>query len=119
MAKNIVILGTAFPFRGGLAVYNERLAKAFQEEGKTVNIQTFKLQYPGFLFPGKTQYANWEAPTHLNIDVSVNSVNPLNWIKIGRKIKKLKPDILIIKYWLPFMAPCFGTIARIAQKKTH
>ncbi len=119
MAKNIIILGTAFPFRGGLAVYNERLAKAFQEEGNNVNIQTFKLQYPGFLFPGKTQYADWQAPSHLDIDASVNSINPLNWIKIGKKIKKLKPDILIIKYWLPFMAPCFGTIARIARKNKH
>lgn len=119
MALNIVIVGTAYPFRGGLAVYNERLAKAFQEEGETVNIQTFTLQYPNFLFPGKTQYADWEAPNDLNIDVSVNSVNPFNWIKVGRKIKNMKPDILIIKYWLPFMAPCFGTITRIAKKNKH
>jgi glycosyltransferase involved in cell wall biosynthesis len=116
LIKNIVILGTAFPFRGGLAVYNERLAKAFQDEGIKVNIQTFTLQYPGFLFPGKTQYADWEAPKNLDIQVSVNSVNPINWLRVGLKIKKLNPDVLIIKYWLPFMGPCFGTIARIAKK---
>jgi glycosyltransferase involved in cell wall biosynthesis len=119
LIKNIVILGTAFPFRGGMAVYNERLAKAFQDEGIKVNIQTFSLQYPGFLFPGKTQYADWEAPKNLDIQVSVNSVNPINWIKVGLKIKKLNPDVLIIGYWLPFMAPCFGTIARIAKKKKN
>lgn len=119
MAKKITILGTAFPFRGGLAVYNERLAKAFIDEGHDVTIETFKLQYPGFLFPGKTQYADWEAPKHLKIAVSVNSVNPFNWIKIGRKLKHQKPDLLIIKYWLPFMGPCFGTIAKIARKNKH
>ncbi len=119
MIKRIVILGTAYPYRGGLAVYNERLAKAFLEEGATVSIETFTLQYPSFLFPGKTQYADWEAPNSLHIEQSVNSINPLNWIKVGRKIKKQKPDILIIKYWLPFMAPCFGTIARIARKNKH
>jgi len=119
LIKNIVILGTAYPFRGGLAVYNERLAKAFVEEGVKVNIQTFSLQYPGFLFPGKTQYADWEAPKDLDISVTVNSINPFNWIKIGRKINKMKPDILLIKYWLPFMAPCYGTIARIARKNKH
>jgi glycosyltransferase involved in cell wall biosynthesis len=116
LVKNIVILGTAYPFRGGLAVYNERLAKAFQEQGTKVQIETFSLQYPNFLFPGKTQYANWEAPQTLNIKQSVNSINPFNWIKVGRKINKLQPDILIIKYWLPFMGPCFGTIARLAKK---
>jgi len=119
LIKNIVILGTAYPFRGGLAVYNERLAKAFQDEGVEVNIQTFKLQYPNFLFPGKTQYADWEAPKNLDIQVSVNSINPFNWIKVGRKIKNLNPDLIIIKYWLPFMGPCFGTIARIAKWNKH
>lgn len=113
---HIVILGTSFPFRGGLAAYNERLARQFQAEGHTVSIYTFSLQYPGFLFPGKSQYADLAAPADLDIHVKVNSVNPLNWLKIGREIKKLNPDLLIIKYWLPFMAPCFGTIARIAKR---
>lgn len=113
---HIVILGTTFPFRGGLAAYNERLARQFQEEGHKVSIYTFKMQYPGFLFPGKSQFADWAAPADLDIHVKVNSVNPFNWIKVGSEIKKLKADILIIKYWLPFMAPCFGTIARIAKK---
>jgi D-inositol-3-phosphate glycosyltransferase len=119
MIKRIVILGTAYPYRGGLAVYNERLAKAFQDEGATVSIETFTLQYPNFLFPGKTQYADWEAPNNLYIEQSVSSINPINWIKVGRKIKKQKPNVLIIKYWLPFMAPCFGTIARIVRKNKH
>ncbi len=113
--KKIIILGTAHPFRGGLAAYNERLAKQFMSEGYEVIIYTFSLQYPSFLFPGKTQFADWPAPSDLHIRVSVNSVNPFNWIKIGRQIKKQQPHMLLIKYWLPFMAPCFGTIARIVK----
>ena len=116
---NIIILGTTYPFRGGLAAYNERLARQFQNEGHEVSIYTFKLQYPGFLFPGKTQYADWEAPKDIEINVKVNSINPLNWLKIGKEIKKRRPDILIIKYWLPFMGPCFGTISRIAKRNKH
>ncbi len=113
---HIVILGTTFPFRGGLAAYNERLARQFQAEGHTVSIYTFSLQYPGFLFPGKSQYADWAVPADLDINVKVNSINPFNWLKVGKEIKKLNPDLLIIKYWLPFMGPCFGTIARIAKR---
>lgn len=85
-------------------------------EGHEVTIYTFKMQYPGFLFPGKTQYADWEAPSGLDIKVKVNSVNPFNWFKVGREIKKQRPDILLVKFWLPFMGPCFGTIARIAKR---
>ena len=115
----ITIIGTAYPYRGGLSVYNERLANEFLKNNHEVIIETFTLQYPNFLFPGKTQYADWEAPDNLNINRSVNSVNPFNWIKVGKKIKKQKPDIVIIKFWLPFMGPAFGTIAKIIRKNKH
>ena len=114
--KKIIILGTAHPFRGGLASYNERLALQFKEEGHDVEIFTFTTQYPNFLFPGKTQYSEEPVPTNIKIARKVSSVNPLNWLKVGAEIKNLKPDILIFKYWLPFMGPCFGTIARKAKK---
>jgi D-inositol-3-phosphate glycosyltransferase len=114
----IVILGTAHPYRGGLASYNERLARQFIDEGHETEILTFTLQYPNFLFPGKTQYTESPALPGLKITRVLNSINPYNWIRTGRMIRKKAPDILIIKYWHPFMAPCFGTVARIAGKKS-
>ncbi len=114
--KSIVILGTAWPFRGGLASYNERLALQFQNEGHDVKLLTFTTQYPGFLFPGKTQFSEEPAPVGLNIQRLISSVNPFSWIKTGRAIKRLAPDILIFKFWLPFMGPCFGTVARIVKR---
>jgi D-inositol-3-phosphate glycosyltransferase len=114
--RKVIIIGTAYPFRGGgMSTYNERLARAFQERGDDVIIYTFSLQYPGFLFPGKTQYSTNPAPKDLNIKVAVNSVNPFNWIKVGLEIKKLNADIIVIRYWMPFMAPSLGTIARIIR----
>jgi len=115
----IIIIGTAYPYRGGLAAYNERLAKEFVAEGHEVSILTFSLQYPSFLFPGKSQYLKGPAPPELEIRREINSVNPFNWIRTGYRIKKQKPDILIFKYWLPFMAPCFGTIARLVKRNRH
>ena len=115
----IVIIGTAHPLRGGLAAYNERLAYAFQEAGEEVEIYSFSLQYPGFLFPGKTQYTDEPAPKDLKIRTRINSVNPFNWLSVGNEISKLKPDIIIVKFWLPFMGPCFGTILRRIKKNKH
>ncbi|MEO0339838.1 MAG: glycosyltransferase [Bacteroidota bacterium] len=112
----IAIIGTAYPYRGGLAAYNERLATQFQNEGHEVKIYTFTVQYPNFLFPGKTQYSTDPGPTHLDITRCINSTNPLNWIKVGNQIRKEKFDLVIIKYWLPFMGPCFGTILRQVKK---
>jgi glycosyltransferase involved in cell wall biosynthesis len=114
--KHIVIVGPAHPLRGGLASFNERLARAFQQQGHTVEIVTFSLQYPGFLFPGTTQYSSEPAPTDLSIKVKINAVNPLNWISTGNYLKRLNADIIIVRYWLPFMGPCLGTILRKARK---
>lgn len=111
----IVILGTAYPYRGGLATFNERLARQFQAEGHDVEVVTFTLQYPSFLFPGKTQYSNEVAPTDLRIKRWVNSCNPFNWVSVGRKIRKMQPDMLITCYWMAFFAPCYGIIKRIVK----
>ena len=117
--KHIVIIGPAHPLRGGLASYNERLAKEFQDQGHDVEMYTFSLQYPGFLFPGTTQFSTEKAPIELKIKVCINSVNPLNWIKIGSRLRSQRPDLIVVRYWLPFMGPCLGTILRIAKKNKH
>ena len=112
----IVIAGTAYPYRGGLAAFNERLAREFQKEGHEVVMYTFTLQYPSFLFPGKTQYSNEPPPCDLSIKKGINSINPLNWYNAGRKIRAEKPDLVIFAYWTSFMAPCFGTITRTIKQ---
>ena len=122
MAKNtkkIVILGPAHPLRGGLASYNERLAREFIAHGHDVFVYTFSLQYPSFLFPGTSQYSGEPPPSGLNISIAVNSVNPLNWLRVGRKLKMMRPDIIVVRYWLPFMGPCLGTILRQVKKNKH
>ncbi len=117
--KKIVIVGTAYPYRGGIANFNERVATEFESKGHNVEIYTFTLQYPSFLFPGKTQYSTEKSDNKLNIKRKVNSINPFNWIRVGLELKKMKPDIIVFRHWTPFMAPCLGTISRIAKKNKH
>lgn len=119
MSKKVIIVGSAYPLRGGgITTFNERLAKAYQEAGDQVVIFTFSLQYPSILFPGTTQYSEEEPPEGLDIRVTVNSINPVSWHLTAKKIAAEKPDLVIIRYWLPFMAPCLGTIARFVRKRT-
>ena len=110
--SKIVILGTAHPYRGGIAAFNERLARQLQDEGHEVSIITFTLQYPGLLFPGKTQYTTDPAPEDLHIERGVNSVSPLNWRKVGRLVNRGHYDMVVFAYWMSFFAPCYGSIAR-------
>jgi glycosyltransferase involved in cell wall biosynthesis len=115
----IVIIGPAYPLRGGLATYNERLARAFTEAGDTVRLVTFSLQYPNFLFPGQTQFSTGPAPADLSIEVSLNSVNPLSWLALGRRLRRERPDVVVFRFWLPFMGPALGTVARLVHGNGH
>ncbi|OON68422.1 glycosyltransferase [Hymenobacter sp. CRA2] len=115
----VVIIGPAYPLRGGLATYNERLARAFREAGDEVHIVTFSLQYPEFLFPGTTQYSSSPAPADLDIEVSINSVNPLSWWRVGQKLRRERPDLVVFRFWLPFMGPALGTIARLVRRNRY
>lgn len=115
----IVIIGTAWPYRGGLATFNDRLAQQFVEEGHDVETYTFTLQYPGFLFPGKTQFTDSPKPSNLNIVRAVNSCNPFNWVKVGKQLRKKNADLVIFAYWMSFFSPCYGTIARIIKRNRN
>lgn len=119
MLKTVKIIGPAYPYRGGIATTNERLAKEFTSMGFDVSMETFTLQYPSFLFPGKTQYNDKPAPEDLIIKRTINAINPFSWLKVGRRIGREKPDLVIIRYWLPFLAPCLGTIAGLVGRNNH
>ena len=119
MSKSIIIVGPAYPLRGGLATYNQLLATKLQEQGHSVRIVTFSLQYPNILFPGKTQYSTDLKPENIEIEVSLNSVNPLNWLSLGNTLREEKPDLVIFRYWMPFMGPSLGTLGRIIRKNKH
>src|ERR1035437_3874475 len=117
--KKIVILGPAHPFRGGIAAFTDRMALAFVDAGYDVEVFTFTLQYPSFLFPGKTQFSDAKAPTAFKITRAFSSIDPLSWIRLGMKIRRMRPEILIVKFWLPFMGPSLGTIARIVRRNHY
>lgn len=96
---------------------NELLCNSLSAAGHDVKIISFSLQYPSFLFPGTTQYDTSGTPPHgVRIETKINSINPFNWLSVGKYIRKENPDLLIIRFWLPFMGPSLGTIARRVKK---
>jgi glycosyltransferase involved in cell wall biosynthesis len=117
--KKIVIIGPGHPLRGGLATFNQRLCKQFNDEGHSCSIYSFSLQYPDFLFPGTTQYSTDPAPTDIEIYSVINSIHPLNWLQVGNVLRRMRPDIIVVRYWLPLMGPALGSILRRVKKNKH
>jgi glycosyltransferase involved in cell wall biosynthesis len=115
LSKKIILISPAHPLRGGIAALSERLAQALQHLRHEVLLYSFSLQYPAFLFPGKSQFSDDPPPPDLRIRTRLNSVNPLNWLRVGWEIARERPAQLIVRFWMPFMAPCLGTVLRVAR----
>lgn len=114
----VAIIGPAHPLRpGGITSFNERLCRAFLDEGHEASIWSFSLQYPAMLFPGSSQFTDAPAPEGLRIHSTINSINPYTWLKTGNAIAAEKPDLVVVRYWLPFMAPALGTVLKRIRKK--
>ncbi|MFA3783653.1 glycosyltransferase [Melioribacteraceae bacterium 4301-Me] len=111
----IKIISSAYPLRGGISHFTGLLFKELKKN-HDLEVITFKRQYPKLFFPGKSQTEAENEIEKIDTKILVDSINPLNWLMLGNKIKKEKPDLIIFKYWMPFFAPCFGTISRIAKK---
>jgi glycosyltransferase involved in cell wall biosynthesis len=112
----VIIIGPAYPLRGGLASFDQRLCRTFTEEGHSCSIYSFSLQYPGFMFPGTTQYSSDPPPAGIQIHSIINSINPFSWMRTGSRLNDEMPDLIVVRYWLPFMGPALGTILRRVRR---
>ena len=117
----IAIIGTAYPMRGAMAQLNGILANYLSEDNE-VEIFSFKRQYPKLLFPGKTQddTSNVDIinPKIRNTQI-IDSIDPINWRKSAKLISKSNPDLLILRFWIPFFAPAFYSICKDVKKNTN
>lgn len=114
----IAVIGPAHPYRGGIAHFNEMTMQGLAARGHDVRAITFTRQYPELLFPGKTQYAEDEAPPE-GVPAAtrqIDTLNPLSWWRTAQHIRYDAPDALVFQYWMPFFAPAYGTIARLARR---
>jgi glycosyltransferase involved in cell wall biosynthesis len=109
------ILGPAHPLRGGIAQYLAILYSLLKQDHE-VSFVSFKRQYPSFLFPGKTQLDPGPARIDVKPRALIDSINPVSWFSTFNHLRKLRPHVLIFKWWTPFFAPCFATISFLARK---
>ena len=82
-----------------------------------MKIFTFTLQYPSFLFPGKTQYSSEKQPENLDIVRTLSSANPFSWLKTARLIAKESPDAVVLRFWMPYFGPSLGTVGRYLRRR--
>jgi glycosyltransferase involved in cell wall biosynthesis len=111
----IAVVGPVYPYRGGIAHYTTILAERL-EENHEIQVISYSLLYPKCLYPGKSDKDPSLAPLKTNARFLINSINPWSWWKTARAIKRFSPDVILIQWWVTFLAPSLGSISRAASK---
>jgi glycosyltransferase involved in cell wall biosynthesis len=112
----IAFLSTFYPYRGGIAQFNARLYKQLTTKHE-IKAFTFTRQFPNLLFPGKSQYISKEDKAEIiNSERILDSINPISYIKSAKRIQEYCPDLLLLRFWMPFFAPSFGMVASKLRK---
>ena len=115
----IAFLSTFFPYRGGIAQFNASLYRAFEQQGHQVKAFTFTRQYPDILFPGTSQLVQpGDIADEIPAERVLDSINPFTYLRSARQIEKFAPDLVIMKFWMPFLGPALGSVAHLLKKKT-
>jgi D-inositol-3-phosphate glycosyltransferase len=115
----IVLMGPAYPLRGGIAQYLAVLHEKLIAAGHEVHFVSFIKQFPEWLFPGKTQLEKSEHVIDVKPVARFAPLGILSWGRTAREIAKHNPDLVIFKWWMPFFGPGYWAVARWIRKHTN
>lgn len=113
----IAMIGPVHPYKGGIAHYTDLLCRALREDGNEVQLYTFKFQYPKLLYKKPQKDMKSSGFGTNDADFCIHTLNPFNWIKVAGRIKKQKPELIILQWWHPYFAPCFWSICKLLRRE--
>ena len=114
---DLVLLGPAPPYRGGIADTQVHFAKALQKQKKSVELWTFTTLYPSLIFPGKTQFSTENIEPSVRIHRKIHAFFPLHWKNIAQELNEISPKVVVFRYWTPYLALCWSGIAKHLDPK--
>ena len=112
----IALLGPLAPWRGGLAQYLALLGEALMRHAE-VRAATFTRQYPGFLFPGRSQFDPQAERPRFPVEPLLDSIGPASWRRSAAALERFAPGAVILKWWMPFFAPAFASAVGPLRRK--
>lgn len=113
----IAMIGPVHPYKGGIAHYTDLLCRALREDGNEVQLYSFKFQYPKLLYKKPQKDMKSSGFGTNDADFCIHTLNPFNWIKVAGRIKKQKPELIILQWWHPYFAPCFWSICKLLRRE--
>ncbi|MFZ2633088.1 MAG: glycosyltransferase [Desulfosalsimonadaceae bacterium] len=113
----IALIGPTYPFRGGIAHYTTLLYRHLKKPHE-VRFFAFERQYPGWLFPGRSDRDPSLSPIlEPGAQRTIDSMNPATWLRTAREIVRGDFDAVVLPWWVSFWAPPF--LAIVLYVKSH
>lgn len=114
--KKIILIGPVYPYKGGIAHYTSLMYQSLAKK-HDVTMVSYKMQYPRFLFKKEQKDYSNDMFKVEDTKFWINTANPFNIIRIAHRIKKMKPDLVIMQWWHPYFAPCYFMLENALGKK--
>lgn len=111
----VALIGPTYPYRGGIAHYTTLLTRHLREEHEVLLI-SFSRQYPGWLFPGKSDKDPSERPLQTEAEYILDSLNPLSWRRTLKRLQVWQPDVVIIPWWHPYFTAVWAALSRSVNR---
>jgi glycosyltransferase involved in cell wall biosynthesis len=113
----IAVVGPTLPYTSGIAQYTSQLAAALRKIADT-QTYSFKRQYPGWLYPGKTGYKlepgmALDPEVHYTLDI----YHPLSWRRTADNIVRGGAEVVVLDWWTLILQPGFTYVARRLRKR--
>jgi glycosyltransferase involved in cell wall biosynthesis len=111
----ISLVGPTHPFRGGIAHHTTLLYRHLSTR-HDVRFFAFRSQYPSWLFPGRTDRDPSDQPLiEPGAERLLDSMNPVTWVTVARRIVQSRPDLVIFPWWSSFWTPHVLTMASLVR----
>ena len=112
-----LVFSASYPYRGGISDSTHSFCNELINNNINTEVWTFSVLYPNLIFPGKTQFSNEKYNQKFIVRRLINTINPFNWIRISKKVNKLNPEFLILRYWSPILCLPYFFIGLFLNKK--
>ncbi|MEU5883256.1 glycosyltransferase family 4 protein [Spirillospora sp. NPDC047279] len=101
----IAIVGPAFPYKGGGAHHTTELAHRLAAAGHEVVIESWRAQYPGFLYPGQQTIDEPEGEPFPGTRRALDWRRPDGWWRTGRSLRSY--DLVVLAVLSPVQVPSY------------
>lgn len=114
----IAIVGPAFPYKGGGAHHTTELAHRFAGAGHDVVLESWKAQYPSFLYPGEQTIATPEGEPFPGTRRDLAWYRPDGWLRAGHQFRSA--DLVVFTVLSPVQVPAYlGMLAGLGHGQTR